>query len=49
MTTNEDGTKSVIWMYTHVNLVAGTEQQAVSVVFDTDDKMVKVGQKVEHD
>jgi outer membrane protein assembly factor BamE (lipoprotein component of BamABCDE complex) len=49
VTTNEDGTKSVIWMYTHVNLVAGTKQQAVSVVFDKNDKMVKVGQRIEHD
>jgi outer membrane protein assembly factor BamE (lipoprotein component of BamABCDE complex) len=49
VTTNEDGSKMAIWMYTHVNLLAGTKQQAVSVVFDKDDKMVKVAQKIEHD
>ena len=49
VTTNEDGTKTVIWMYTHVNLVAGNEQQAISIVFGKDDKMIKVAQKLEHD
>lgn len=41
-----DGSKSVTWVYAHTSL-AGAESRGTRILFDKDEKMIRVASKVE--